>query len=374
MWGWCAMAGSRQTSLHAWHAARGARFVDFAGWDMPVQYPTGILEEHRAVRTAAGLFDVSHMGEFLVEGAGAQAWLNAQVTNDVGRLVPGRAVYTPLVREDGGTIDDLIIYQLAPERFLLCVNASNTAVDFATFEARRGAFGGRLEDVSAQWSLLALQGPRAAAILAKAGGEAALGLPAFGVVATPVAGVSAVVARTGYTGEDGFELFLPWDAAATVADALLAASGGTLKPCGLGARDSLRTEAGYPLYGHELSHEITPLHAGLGWTVKLDKGVDFVGRAALAELKRTGVPRRVAWFRTGDRRIVRPGTPVLSGGEVVGTVLSGTLSAALGESIGSALVDAARLAAKAPLLCDVRGASLALQTVKPPFIPLPSTP
>lgn len=365
------MSGSlRRTALHAWHVAHGGRMVDFAGWEMPVQYRS-ILEEHRAVRTAAGWFDVSHMGEVEVRGPGAQAFLNRVVTNDVARIVPGRALYTPMCREDGGTVDDLIIYQLGVGAYLLCVNASNTAADVAHLRSHVPAEGVEVVDVSDQWSLVAVQGPLAEAVLAAVpGGAAAAALARFGVARMELAGgLPAVVARTGYTGEDGFEVFVPWGAAEGLVAALEAAGGARgLVPCGLGARDSLRTEAGYPLYGHELGPDRSPLAAGLEWTVKWTKG-DFVGRAALAAERERGRAKRLLWFRLGDRRIARPGTPVVTAeGVVVGEVASGTFSPGVGEAIGSAWVEAS--AAAGILEVDLRGTRLSLVPVRPPFVPL----
>lgn len=343
--------------------------VDFAGWEMPVQYRS-ILEEHRAVRRAAGLFDVSHMGEVEVRGPGARAFLDHLLTNDVGRLSPGGALYSPMCEPSGGVIDDLLAYQRGPEEYFLCVNASNIDKDVAWMRDQAAATAAAVEivDVSDAWALLALQGPLAERLLQPLTG-AKLGLiRSFHFSEATIAGVLCLASRTGYTGEDGFELYhAPADSVA-LAEALLAAgSPYGLELCGLGARDSLRLEAGYPLYGHELSSEISPLAAGLGWTVKLGKASDFVGRTALAAEKAAGSPRRVVHFRTGDRRIVRPDTPVLAAdGVAVGRVLSGTLSPILNEAIGSALVTAAY--SGSPLFVDIRGSRLPLQVVRPPLV------
>ena len=364
------MAELLRTPLRDFHAAHGARLVDFAGWEMPVQYRS-ILEEHKAVRRAAGLFDVSHMGEVDVTGPQALAFLNRLVTNDVSTLYPGRVLYSPMCREDGGTVDDLLVYQLAPETYFLCINAGNIAADLAWIMTQAAGFDVTITDRSADYALLALQGPRSEAILQTLTGAKLGALAYYHFAEGTVAGVHCRISRTGYTGEDGFELYHAAADAVQLAEALLAA--GTphgLELAGLGARDSLRLEAGYPLYGHELSAELSPLAAGLGWTVKLGKPGDFIGGEALRREKAAGNPRRVVFFKTGDRRIVRADTAVLvrDGGAPVGRVLSGTLSPMLNEAIGSALVDVASLAS--PLEVDIRGTRIALQLVKPPFVAL----
>ncbi len=363
------MSDLKRTPLRDFHAAHGARLVDFSGWEMPVQYRS-ILEEHKAVRRTAGLFDVSHMGEVDVMGPAAARFLNHLVTNDVSKLYPGRVLYTPMCQPDGGVVDDLLVYQRGPEDFFLCINAGNIAKDLAWIREQAAAFNVAITDRSADYALLAVQGPQAAAIVQSLTG-AKLGLVKYyHFVEATVAGAHCLVSRTGYTGEDGFELYHAATEAVGLATAVLAAG----QPCGLelaglGARDSLRLEAGYPLYGHEITAEISPLTAGLGWTVKLDKGADFVGRGALLREKAAGSIRQVVFFKTGDRRIVRADAPVLdAAGTTVGRVLSGTLSPVLNEAIGSALVSAA--AAAQPLAVDIRGTKLGLQLVKPPFVEL----
>lgn len=338
---------------------------------MPVQYRS-ILDEHRAVRTAAGLFDVSHMGEVEVTGPAAAAFLQHALVNDVSRLEPGRVLYSPMCRPDGGTVDDLLVYCRGAHDYLLCVNAANTAKDLLWLKEQSAGFDCSIVDRSADYALLALQGPAAAAILQPLTTTNLALLRYYHCTPGAVAGVLCLVARTGYTGEDGFELFCqPSDAFSLVLALLDAGADHGLALAGLGARDSLRLEAGYPLFGHELSDTISPLAAGLSWTVKFDKG-DFVGRAALLAQKQNGPSEKIIFFRTGDRRIVRPGTPVLAGDEAVGTVVSGTLSPTLGESIGSALVASA--GAGRELAAEVRGARLPLHRVKPPFVPLPPKP
>jgi aminomethyltransferase len=363
------MAELKRTPLRDFHLAHGARLVDFAGWEMPVQYRS-ILDEHRAVRRAAGLFDVSHMGEFDVTGPGAGTFLNTLVTNNVAKMSPGRVLYSPMCHPDGGVIDDLLVYMRGPGDYMLCVNAGNTPTDLEWIRERAAGHGATVADRSGDCALLAVQGPRAAAIVQRLTEAALDTLKYYHFTEGAVAGVRCIISRTGYTGEDGLELYHPSGDAPALAEALLSAGKDDgLELCGLGARDSLRLEAGFPLYGHELSRTISPLTAGLGWTVKLDKDGDFSGRSALAAEKAAGSARRVVFFRTGDRRIIRPDAPVTGpSGAAVGRVLSGTLSPMLSEAIGSALVD--EPSAAGPLTVDVRGSLISLQLVKPPFIEL----
>jgi aminomethyltransferase len=363
------MAELKRTPLHAFHVAHGARLVDFAGWEMPVQYRS-ILEEHRAVRQAVGLFDVSHMGEASVRGPDAARFLNRLVTNDVSKLFPGRVLYTPMCRPDGGVVDDLLIYMRAPDDYFLCLNAGNTEGDLDWMREQESGCSVTIEDVSADYALLALQGPRAEAILQGLTGAKLGRIGYYHFAEGTVAGTHCLISRTGYTGEDGFELYHAGADAPALAEALLAAGAAQgLELCGLGSRDSLRLEAGYPLYGHELDAQVSPIAAGLGWTVKFDKPGGFTGREALLAEKHEGPADRIVFFRTGDRRIVRAGAPVTgAGGSEVGAVRSGTLSPMLNESIGSALVAAE--AAAGPLAADVRGARIELRLVKPPFVAL----
>jgi aminomethyltransferase len=361
------MAGVLQIPLHDFHAAQGARFVAFGGWNMPVQY-TSILEEHKAVREAAGLFDVSHMGEFHIHGSDAALFLDRLVTNAVAGAPVGKAVYSPMCNGQGTVVDDLIIYRTGEEAFLVCVNASNIEKDFGWFlkQAERWGLEVEIEDHSDEYALLALQGPKAEAILVAIGLEEVKDIKRFWHHLVTFSGEKIRVCRTGYTGEDGFEIYSSPKVAETLARQMMgegAVHG--LKLCGLGARDSLRLEAGLPLYGHELSASITPLEASLDWTVKLNKA-DFIGKNALTEQKESGIPRRVVHFKLEGRRIAREGTPVIDGaGEEVGQVLSGTLSPMLNCPIGSAIV---RTEAKdAPLFVDLRGNVLPLQIAKPPL-------
>jgi aminomethyltransferase len=371
------MSELKRTPLRDFHAAHGARLVDFAGWEMPVQYRS-ILEEHKAVRRAAGLFDVSHMGEVDVRGPGALAFLNGLVTNDVAKLFPGRVLYTPMCYPAGGVVDDLLVYMKGAAEYFLCINAGNIAQDLEWITAQAQAFNARgadqveVTDRSEDYALIAIQGPKAVEIVQSLTG-AKLGLIKYYHFAEgTVAGVHCLISRTGYTGEDGVELYHAAGDSPALTEAILSAGGPLgLELAGLGARDSLRLEAGFPLYGHEITREISPISAGLGWTVKFDKG-DFVGRQALLDEKQAGPKRKVVYFKTGDRRIVRSGAAVFAAGPgadtAVGQVLSGTLSPILNEAIGSALIEAG--AVGSPLEVDIRGARLPLQIVKPPFVAL----
>lgn len=361
------MAGALQIPLHDFHSQQGARFVAFGGWNMPVQY-TSILEEHKAVRKAAGLFDVSHMGEFHVFGSEAALFLDRLVVNAVTTAPIGKAVYSPMCNSDGTVVDDLIIYRKANDDFLVCVNASNIEKDFGWFlkQAERWRFEVEIEDHSDEYALLALQGPKAEAILTAIGLGEVKELKRFWHRLVAFGGEKIRIARTGYTGEDGFEIYSsPKAAESLVKQVLVEGAAYGVKLCGLGARDSLRLEAGLPLYGHELSDSITPLEASLDWTVKLNKP-DFIGKNALAEQKEKGVPRRVVHFKLEGRRIAREGTPVVDvAGKSVGKVLSGTQSPILNCPIGSAIVFAE--AQKAPLFVDLRGNHLPLQLARPPL-------
>jgi len=369
------MSNLKSTPLRAFHVAHGARLVDFAGWEMPVQYRS-ILEEHKAVRRAAGLFDVSHMGEVDVRGPEAARFLNHLVTNDVARLFPGRVLYSPMCYPTGGVVDDLLVYMRGLEDFFLCINAGNIDKDLAWMREQAAGFGVTITDRSTDYALLAVQGPQAAGIVQSLTAAQLDLVKYYHFAAGTVAGVPCLLSRTGYTGEDGFELYHAAGDAPRLAEALLAAGAPHgLELAGLGARDSLRLEAGYPLYGHEITAEVSPIAAGLGWTVKLDKGVDFNGRAALAAEKAAGPARKIVFFKTGDRRIVRAGASVLGPTGEAGQVVSGTLSPILNEAIGSALVMTASLSSEAlakdgPLTVDIRGAKINLQLVKPPFVPL----
>ncbi len=351
----------KRTPLYDCHREAGGKMVDFAGWEMPVQY-AGVIEEHRAVRTAAGLFDVSHMGEVRVRGAGAEAFLQRLTPNDVSKLVPGRAHYSGLLTENGTYVDDLLIYRLAADDFLVVVNASNAARDFEWI-ASRAEGKATVTNESDDYALLALQGPKALEILSGLTEEGIAGLKYYGFAEGKVNGVHALISRTGYTGEDGFEIYLAPEDAPAVWQRLVDA-GAT--PAGLGARDTLRLEAAMALYGHEIDETTTPFEAGLGWVVKLEKG-DFLGRDALAAQKAQGIPRKLVGFEVQGRGIARQGHGVVSDGGAVGVVTSGTWSPSFEKALGMAYVPPDLAAPGTALAIDVRGKALPAVVVEVPF-------
>jgi aminomethyltransferase len=355
----------KRTCLYDAHRARGARFIEFGGWEMPVQY-RGLLQEHAAVREKAGLFDVSHMGEIEIHGAGALAFCQSVATNDAGRLADGRAQYTLLCAEDGGTIDDTILYRLGAERFLFCVNAGNREACAGWLASHaEGQPGVTVTDRSEDLALVALQGPSARAVVSRLAAPALADLKRFSVLETELAGTTVLAARTGYTGEDGFEFFVPVDEASALWGALLAAGEPEgLEPIGLGARDTLRMEAGLPLYGHELSRQISPLEAGVGWAVKESRG-GFPGADVLARQRAEGPPRRLVGLRITGRGIARAEYPVFAGDRQVGHVTSGTRSPTLAEPIALALV--ASESVEDSLTVEVRGRRITAERVDLPF-------
>lgn len=362
------MSDLRRTPLHAFNTTRGARMVDFAGWDMPVQFRS-IVEEHKATRSAAGLFDVSHMGEASVSGPDATAFLDFVLTNDISKMQPGRVLYSLMCYEHGGVVDDLLVYKKAEDDYLLCLNASNTDKDIAWLESKRDGFDARLVDVSDDFALLALQGPKALEIMGSLTEVELDTLQYYWFVEGEVAGVPCLISRTGYTGEPGVELFVaPGDATALAEAIVEAGEPRGLVLAGLGSRDSLRLEAGYSLYGHEIEEDISPVQANLMWTVKLKKASDFIGKAALFEEKEKGPDKKIVFFKTGNRRIARSETQVLANGVPVGKVVSGTFSPVLNEAIGSALVETSSSGAE--LSVDMRGKNMRLFQTKPPFIEL----
>jgi aminomethyltransferase len=355
----------RRTPLYESHRAAGARLVEFAGWEMPVQY-AGVIEEHRAVRGAAGLFDVSHMGEVRVRGGEAEAYLQRLTPNDVAKLAPGRAHYSGLLTERGTYVDDLLIYRLGADDFLVVVNASNADRDFQWMVDHVAGADVELTNVSDDYALLALQGPRALEILTPlasipSGDPGALKY--YGFAQGEVAGVPGLISRTGYTGEDGFELYLDPAGAPAVWRRLLDAGA---VPAGLGARDTLRLEAAMALYGHEIDETTTPFEAGLDWVVKLGKG-DFLGRDALAAQKERGLTRRLVGFEVAGRGIARQGHEVKADGAAVGSVTSGTWSPTFEKALGLAYVPAALAEPGTPLALDVRGRALDAAVVPTPF-------
>jgi aminomethyltransferase len=354
----------KRTPFNDFHRALGGKMVEFAGYDMPVRY-TGDVREHLAVRNGVGLFDISHMGEFFVEGPGALAFLNRAVTNDVSAIGVGQAIYSPMCRPDGGIVDDLLIYRAA-DHFMVVVNASNIEKDFAWLDAQRPA-DARLEDRSERTALLAVQGPKAADVVRGHVPDAALELGYYRFTEGALFGVPAVIARTGYTGEDGFELYFDVKHAAAVWNGLQAAGAPHgMEPVGLGARDTLRLEMGYMLYGNDIDDTTSPLEAGLGWTVKLKKG-DFTGRDAMLAQKERGFTRKLTGFELDGRRVPRHGMTIESGGRAVGTVTSGTFAPSLERPIGMGYVEPA-LATIGTMLEIVAGTSrLPARVVARPF-------
>jgi aminomethyltransferase len=357
-------AALKRTPLHDVHVALGAKMVPFAGYEMPVQYPAGVLAEHRAVRSACGLFDVSHMGEFLVRGPQAVALINHVATNNVAALAAGQAHYSALLNERGTFEDDCLVYRF-DDHLMVVVNASNAGKDYGIVTAHAERFDAQVTDVSDRTALLALQGPQAQAVLSRHTDADLDAIPYYHFVVATVAGVpGVVVSRTGYTGEDGFELYLDDVHAVTVWNALTAA--GDVTPCGLGARDTLRLEMGMALYGNDIDDEVTPYEANLGWIVKLQKG-DFVGRDALVRQKEGGIPRRLVGFTFDERAIPRHGYPVFYEGQPSGEVRSGTMSPSLGIPIGTAYLPAAGAAEGTRFEVEIRGKRVSARVVKPPF-------
>jgi aminomethyltransferase len=356
----------KRTPLYEQHLALGARLVEFGGWEMPVQY-SSILEEHRAVRTRAGLFDVSHMGEFKFEGKDALAFLQNLVPNDVGRLAIHQALYTQLCLPDGGTVDDLIIYYLAENHYMMVVNAANIDKDFAWVEKQARNFDVQATNQSDATALLALQGPESLAILQPLTGEDLSAIRYYHCTPGMVDGINCIISRTGYTGEDGFELYCaPVDVVKLWNDLLAAGKQHGLLPAGLGARDTLRLEAGYCLYGHELDEQTNPLEANLGWTVKLNKG-DFIGRDALLKVKEEGLKRKLIGIEMIERGVSRGGYAIFENDQQIGALTSGAPSPTLNKNIGMGYVEAAHAVAGKTVQVDIRGKRTAAQIVALPF-------
>jgi aminomethyltransferase len=352
------------TPLHDVHVRAGARMVEFAGWEMPVQYE-GLLAEHEAVRTRVGLFDVSHMGEVVFRGPAALESLQRLFTNDLSRCGDGQAQYGCLCRESGGIVDDVVVYRRAANDLLVCVNAANRQKDFEWLKGHAGSAD--VANESDAWAQLALQGPLAAQVLEKLTGVRLASVGTYRFTTGDVAGIPCTIARTGYTGEDGFELFSPSERGPALWAALVEAGEREgIRPAGLGARDSLRLEMAYRLYGADMDDGTTPLEAGLAWVVKLEKG-DFVGRDALLRQKEAGLTRKLVGFTLTDPGIARHGHPVIQDGNRVGAVTSGTRSPTLGISIGLAYVPPALAAEGSTFAIDVRGRAVAAKVVKTPF-------
>ena len=362
-----ASAPLKHTPLHDVHVKAGARMVPFGGWEMPVQY-TGIVEEHRTVRRAAGLFDISHMGEFEVQGKEALAIVQRLCTNDASALAVGQVQYTLLCQPDGGIVDDLTLYRLADDRFMLTVNASNIDKDW-TWVTTHGAGDARWSDVSAATALLAVQGPRAEAIVQPLSAADVSRIPYYHFERTGIAGVPALVSRTGYTGEDGFELYVAADAAARLWDALLAAGEADgIRPIGLGARDTLRLEMKFALYGNDIDEHTDPLEAGLGWVVKPAKG-EFTGRGAIETLRAQGLARRLVGFEMVEPSVPRHGYPLCAGGASIGVVTSGSFGPSVERYIGMGYVAAPLSAVGSAVEVEIRGRFQPARVVRTPFYP-----
>jgi aminomethyltransferase len=349
------------------HRALGASFAEFGGWSMPVSY-AGTVAEHTATRTTVGLFDVSHLGKALVSGPGAAAYVNAALTNDLNRIGPGKAQYTLCCNESGGVIDDLIAYYVSDDEIFLVPNAANTAAVVAELQ-RQAPAGLTITDEHRSYAVLAVQGPKSAEVLRGLGLPTDMDYMAFADADADIDGVRTRVCRTGYTGEHGYELLPPWDGAGTVFDALAAAvqaAGG--EPAGLGARDTLRTEMGYPLHGHELSREISPLQARCGWAIGWKKDA-FWGRDALLAEKQAGPRRVLHGLKALGRGVLRADMTVLDGDTPVGITTSGTFSPTLKVGIALALLDTAHdIADGQHVAVDVRGRAVECEVVKPPFV------
>jgi aminomethyltransferase len=370
-------AALRRTPLYEAHKALGARLVPFGGWEMPVQYPAGILKEHECVRTAVGLFDVSHMGEIVFRGARAGEAVQRLVTNAVGKLADGQAMYTVMCYPDGGIVDDCIVYRRGANEFLIIVNASNIAKDYAWMVENTGTVCDLANESDAH-GLIAVQGPKAPALVSRlAPGSASLAdtVKPFHFVQTSVAGVACMAARTGYTGEDGFELCCAAADTRKLWDALLAAGAADgVLPIGLGARDTLRLEARLSLYGNDIDQTTTPLEAGLGWVVKFDAG-EWIGKAALQAQKDKGVGRKLIGFKVIGRGIARHDYPIYPAGHVlgggadapIGKVTSGTTAPSLGYAVGMGYVPAANAAPGGQLVVDCRGKPATVEIVSGPF-------
>jgi aminomethyltransferase len=352
-----------RSPLHDRHAALGAKFAAFGGWEMPLEYAGGgVIKEHTAVRTRVGVFDVSHLGKARVSGAGAADFVNACLTNDLGRIAPGQAQYTLCCADDGGVVDDLIAYLMSPDEVFLIPNAANTAEVVRRLAAAAPA-GVTVDNEHRNYAILAVQGPESAAVLGQ------LGLPAdfdyMSFATAKLGGNSLIVCRTGYTGEHGYELVVGWEDAGAVWDALIAAG---VQPCGLGARDTLRTEMGYPLHGQDLSLSITPVQARSGWAVGWSKPA-FWGRDALLAEKTAGASRSLRGLELTGRGIPRGHMQVYAGEELVGETTSGTFSPTKKVGIALALLDSSAGLAEGDLVeVDIRGRRTEARIVKPPFV------
>lgn len=357
----------KKTPLNEVHRNSGGKMVDFGGWDMPVQYEAGVIAEHLATRERAGLFDVSHMGEIWVDGPDAIDFVNHLTTNDVAKLVDGQAHYSALTNENGGVVDDLLVHRFAADKLLLVVNAATTDKDWAWIEPKAAGYDVKLRQASADYCQIAIQGPKALGILQRMTETDLEAILYYHFTTGKVDGIDAIIARTGYTGEDGFEVYADPSAAVGLWNRMLELGKDEgLIPCGLAARNTLRLEAAMSLYGHELSDTISPLEANLGWICKLGKG-DFIGRAPMARLKETGLTRKLVGFEMVDKGIARDGFDVFIGAEKIGTVTSGSPAPFLKKNIGLAFVPVEFAKTGQEITIDVRGKKLAAMIVPTPF-------
>ncbi len=354
----------KHTPLHDDHVALGAKMVPYAGFEMPVQYPAGIMAEHRAVRNKVGVFDVSHMGEFEVTGPDRNAFVNRICCNDISAIGPGEVQYSAILNAGGTFIDDCTVYRF-DDKIMIVVNAANIEPAWNHIVAQKHGANVRLKNISDDVGLVALQGPEAEPLLQSVSGIDLSAVGYYRFATGEVAGVGAFVSRTGYTGEDGFEIYCRSRDTEAIWRSL--AGEGKAQPCGLGSRDTLRLEVGYALYGNEIDETISPLEARLGWIVKLDKGSPFVGDGALRQLKAQGVSRRLAGFQLKEKAIARAGYPVYHDGAQVDQVRSGAMSPSLGVPIGTTYlpVDAAKPGTEFEV--DCRGKRVAAEVVKLPF-------
>jgi aminomethyltransferase len=353
----------KRTPFHDIHVGLGAKIVPFAGYEMPVQYAQGLMAEHKAVRERCGLFDVSHMGEFIIRGARALDFASYVTTNDVAALAVGQVHYSTILNERGTIEDDCLVYRFA-DHIMMVVNASNVEKDFAHIVRHAPTFSVSVEDVSDSMGLLALQGPSAARILQPLTKTDLSSIKYYHFAEGEVSGMPMIISRTGYTGEDGFELYHDVSYSTRLWEVLTA--GGEVTPCGLGARDTLRLEMGMALYGNDIDDTVTPLEANLGWLVKLAKG-DFVGREALQAQKAQGIPRKLVGFTLGERNIARHGYPVFYEGSPSGLVCSGTMSPTLGIPIGTCYLPTAAAKEGTTFDVEIRGKRVPAKVTKMPF-------
>ncbi|HWA41244.1 MAG TPA: glycine cleavage system aminomethyltransferase GcvT [Gemmatimonadales bacterium] len=353
----------KRTPLFDRHVAAGGKMVPFGGWEMPVQYKAGIIAEHNMVRTDWGMFDCSHMGEFEISGPDRNALAQRVTTNDVGALKPWEVQYSGILTDKGTFVDDCTVYRME-DRVMLVVNASNIAKDWQVVTSQKGGANVRLRDASDETALIAVQGPKSEAKLQPLSTVSLTTIPYYAFTVGKIAGVQCIISRTGYTGEDGFELYCRSADAVALWDALLGAG---CPPCGLGARDSLRLEVAYPLYGNDIDDTTTPLEAGLGWIVKMDKGSPFTGIEALRAQQLTGVKRKLVGFKLLEKAIPRHGMPVHINGRAFDIVRSGCMSPSTGEPIGMTYLPTEQAKVGTRFHVDIRGKMVEAEVVKRPF-------